>query len=242
MVNEMRKSLAPAPLNLGKERLFHYYARAIDDGFDEFYLGEVSCPRRGAESRRLLLDLARLIKDRGKTLFISSYALVTEMGQIDGIQDILLLADGLEVNNLAFLELGFDRRLIAGCFLNIYNSQAATLYKGLGFERVVLPPDLRLESIVDIAEFSGIEVEVLARGRKPLALSRRCYTLRALGLSDDQCAMNCFSYPHGLSLDTIFRLNGREVFSEKVCSLREDFTILEDAGVEVLRFEGDHSG
>lgn len=235
----MRTSLGPAPLSLGKERLFKFYKDALNYEFDDFYIGEVSCLKRGTKSKDSLLEIAHLIKNSGKNLFISSYALVTKMNQIEDIRDLLQLADGLEVNNLAFLELDFNKTLIAGPFLNIYNWQSANYLARLGFKRAVLPQELTLESIIDIAKNSELEIEIPFYGRKALAISRRCYSLRALDLADDACKMNCLDNPDGLSLNELFRINGKEILSEKTHSLDEQLPLLENSGVAVLRFEYD---
>lgn len=233
----MRISLGPAPLSLGRGRLLKFYKAAVKNRFDDFYIGEVSCLERGAKSKDLLLDIARLIKDSGKNLFISTYALVTKMNQIEDARDLLQYADGLEVNNLAFLELHFDKDLIAGSFLNIYNWQSANYLAGLGFKRALLPQELTSESIIDIAKNSELEVEIVFRGRKTLAISRRCYYLRALDLNDDECKMNCFERPDGLTLNELFRINGKEILSEEIHSLDGELPLLKNSGVGVLRFE-----
>lgn len=237
----MRTSLGPVALNRPKQGLLEFYKAAVRGGYDEVYIGEVSCPERGAKSKSLLLDIACLIKDSGKKLFISSYCLVTKMKQIEDIKNLLYLADGLEVNNPAFLELDFDKTLIAGPFLNIYNYQSANYFAGLGFERVVLPVDLTLESVIDITKNSQLETEVVFHGRRSLAVSRRCYYLRALGLPDDRCDANCFDEPRGISLDGLFRINGKEILSEKEYSLNAESSLLEDSGVAVLRCENESS-
>lgn len=233
----MRTSLGPVPLSLGRHRLLKFYKDAVKNKFDDIYIGETSCPERGKRLKDLLLDIAYLIKDNGKNLFISSYALVTKMSQINDIEDLLQLADGLEVNNLAFLELDFDKTLIAGPYLNIYNWQSANYLARLGFKRVVLPQELILESIIDVTKNSKLKTEVIFYGRRALGVSRRCYYLRALDLADYACNMNCIEYPDGISLDTLFRINGKEILSEKIHSLKEELPLLENSGVAVLRYE-----
>jgi len=49
---------------------------------------------------------------------------------------------------------------------------------------------------------AGIESEVFAWGRLPLAYSARCYTARAHDVSKDNCANCCIDYPDGLQLST----------------------------------------
>ena len=233
----MRISLGSAALSLGREGLFKFYEDAVKNRVDDFYLGEVSCPERGAKFKEVLLEVARLIKKSGKKLYISTYALVTKMSQIDDIVDLLQFADGLEINNLAFLELDFSRTLIAGPFLNIYNSQSANYLARLGFKRVVLPSELSLGSVTDIARNCELETEVMFYGRRTLGISRTCYYLRAMDLPDDACSMNCLRHPDGLSLDTCFRINGKEILGEEIHSLSEELPLLENSGVAVFRIK-----
>ena len=233
----MRTSLGPAALNLGREGLFKFYEDAVKNRVDDFYLGEVSCPERGAKSKEVLLEVARLIKNSGKRLHISTYALVTKMSQIDDIVDLLQFADGLEINNLAFLELDFSRTLIAGPFLNTYNSQSANYLARLGFKRVVLPSELSLGAVIDIARNCELETEVIFYGRRTLGISRTCYYLRALDLPDYACSMDCLEHPDGLSLDTRFRINGKEILGEEIHSLSEELPLLENSGVAVFRIK-----
>ncbi len=233
----MRTSLGPAALNLGREGLFKFYKDAVNNTIDDFYLGEVSCPERGVKSKELLLEIARTIKKSGKKLYISTYALVTKMSQIDDIVDLLQFADGLEINDLAFLELDFDKTLIAGPFLNIYNSQSASYLARLGFKRVVLPSELSLESVIDITRNCELEIEVMFQGRRTLGISRRCYSLRALDLPDHACSVDCLKHPDGLSLDTCFRINGKEILGEEIHCLSEELPLLENSGVAVLRIK-----
>ncbi|HIE53959.1 MAG TPA: U32 family peptidase, partial [Chromatiaceae bacterium] len=48
----------------------------------------------------------------------------------------------------------------------------------------------------------GVETELFAWGRMPLALSARCYTARAYGLPKDDCQYRCLDHPDGFTLRT----------------------------------------
>jgi collagenase-like PrtC family protease len=236
----MRISLGPAPLNWGEKKLFDFYETAITGKVDIFYLGEVICCERLRKFKNLLLNLARMIKDSNKKLYISSYALVTKLEDHQDIKELLQIADGIELNCFSYLDIDFRGDLIAGPFLNIYNSPSIEFLSKLGFKRVVLPYELSLESIKDIAYKSNLEIEAFVSGRLPLAISRRCYTLRAVGKDESRCKMTCLQYPEGLALETLdgtklFRVNGKEVSSYEIHSSKDRIKEIEDAGVSILR-------
>lgn len=243
----MRISMGPAPLNWGREKLFEFYETALESGIEDIYLGEVTCPERANKFKDLLLSLARMIKAGGRKLYISSYALVTKSEDLEDIKELLEIADGLEVNSFAYLDNGYRNDLIAGPFLNIYNSPSLEFLSKIGFQRVVLPYELGLDSIKDIASQTSLEVEVFASGRVPLAISRNCYTLRAEGGDESECRMLCLQHPEGLTLETLdgtrlFRVNGKEILSDEIHSSRDKLEELEKAGVSVARMMPQREG
>lgn len=63
-----------------------------------------------------------------------------------------------------------DRRIIGGHRLNITNSETAAAYSG--FDAVTLSPELNLKDIGEIS--ASLPLEVIAYGRLPLMLMRRC--------------------------------------------------------------------
>ncbi|MEK7840397.1 MAG: U32 family peptidase, partial [Pseudomonadota bacterium] len=71
---------------------------------------------------------------------------------------------------------------------------------------------------------AGIETEMLAFGRLPLAFSARCFTARAYNLPKDDCGFRCRDYPEGMPLQTqeqksFLTVNGIQVQSASVYSL-----------------------
>ncbi len=70
----------------------------------------------------------------------------------------------------------------------------------------------------------GVETEVFAHGRVPLAYSARCFTARRFNLQKDNCEFKCIDFPDGMDLKTregepFLTLNGIQTQSAKVYNL-----------------------
>ena len=113
---------------------------------------------------------------------------------------------------------------------------------GKGLKRWVLPVELGLETLKDLQAQrpEGVETEVFALGRLPLAYSARCYTARAHNLPKDECQFKCLEYPDGLMLKTqekqeFLVLNGIQTQSALTHQALDQFDELKALGVDVLR-------
>jgi O2-independent ubiquinone biosynthesis protein UbiV len=87
---------------------------------------------------------------------------------------------------------------------------------------------------------SGLETEVFAFGRLPLAYSARCFTARHHNLPKDDCRFSCIADPDGMLLSTresepFLVLNGIQTQSARVHSLLRDYESAASIGVDVLR-------
>ena len=86
----------------------------------------------------------------------------------------------------------------------------------------------------------GMETEVFAYGRLPLAYSARCFTARHYNLPKDDCQFRCLDHPDGLALATregepFLTLNGIQTQSAGVYTLIGELPALRDLGVVSLR-------
>jgi Collagenase and related proteases len=86
----------------------------------------------------------------------------------------------------------------------------------------------------------GMETEVFAYGRLPLAFSARCFTARHYNLPKDDCQFRCLDHPHGLTLKTregqpFLALNGIQTQSASVYSLLGELDDMAKLGVDVVR-------
>jgi collagenase-like PrtC family protease len=98
----------------------------------------------------------------------------------------------------------------------------------LGARRWVMPVELGAATLerLQAARPAGLETEVFAYGRLPLAFSARCFTARAHNVPKDQCDLRCLDYPEGLALDTqegngLFTINGIQLQSQSPSNLIE---------------------
>jgi collagenase-like PrtC family protease len=134
------------------------------------------------------------------------------------------------------------RPFVTGPAVNIYNTRTLSLLAGLGLRRWVLPLELARDTLADLqaARPAGVETEVFAWGRLPLAYSARCFTARAHNLPKDDCQFRCLDYPDGLLLSTredtpFLVLNGIQTQSALTQNLIAELDELAGLGVEVLR-------
>jgi len=86
----------------------------------------------------------------------------------------------------------------------------------------------------------GMETEVFAHGRIPLAYSARCFTARRYHLQKDSCEFRCIKFPDGLNLKTregadFLTINGIQTMSARVYHLERELPELVAAGVKLLR-------
>ena len=86
----------------------------------------------------------------------------------------------------------------------------------------------------------GLQTEVFAYGRMPLAFSARCFTARHRNLPKDDCRFSCLDHPDGLMLKTrehedFLVLNGTQTQSAKVYNLVGAMEEMQALGVHVLR-------
>jgi collagenase-like PrtC family protease len=86
----------------------------------------------------------------------------------------------------------------------------------------------------------GLETEVFAYGRLPLAFSARCFTARHRNLPKDDCRFSCLDHPDGLMLNTqegkpFLVLNGIQTQSAKIYNLVAELPAMRALGIGVVR-------
>ena len=112
---------------------------------------------------------------------------------------------------------------------------------GLGATRWVMPTEMKREDlgVLQREKPEGLETEVFAMGRLPLAFSARCFTARHANLPKDDCGFSCIAHPDGSPCaredQPFLVLNGIQTQSARVYSLLQDLCELVTAGVDVLR-------
>jgi collagenase-like PrtC family protease len=134
---------------------------------------------------------------------------------------------------------------VAGPTLNAYNPDTLALLAELGASRWVPPVEMPGSMLAAMPVPHGMETEVFAYGRLPLAYSARCFTARHYNLQKDDCQFRCLDHPDGLVLRTregqdFLAINGIQTQSAQVLSLAHRLDELAATGVDVVRLSPQH--
>jgi collagenase-like PrtC family protease len=240
----MKLALGPVLYYWTREVLMEFYAGIANSGVDIVYLGEVVCSRR----HNLRLDdwfgLARDLAASGKQVVLSSQALIESESDLKTLRRIAANGDfAVEANEIGAVRLLAGRvPFVAGPHLNIYNNETLAWFAELGASRFVLPLELSRDTLRELqaARPAGMQTEVFAYGRMPLAFSARCFTARHHNLPKDDCQFRCLDDADGLALKTrdksaFLTLNGIQTQSALVYDLSESIDELRGLGVDVVR-------
>jgi collagenase-like PrtC family protease len=160
------------------------------------------------------------------------------MHKITGNGDFLV-----EANDMGAVQcLAGKVPFVAGPHLNIYNLPTLQWMAGLGATRWVIPLEMKRSDLAVIQQElpAGMQTEVFAYGRMPLAFSARCFTARHRNLPKDDCRFSCLDHPDGLMLKTreheeFLVLNGTQTQSARVYNLVDAMDDMQGLGVDVAR-------
>ncbi|WP_322994296.1 ubiquinone anaerobic biosynthesis protein UbiV [Castellaniella sp.] len=218
-----------------------YYGIADSEHVDAVTLGEVVCSKRDHFIRPFLAEVIERLQRNGKNVAIGSLALVTMEREVIATRRLATGSLPVEANDLSALRLLVGRPHQVGPFVNVYNGATARLLARKGATRICLGPELPATSIASIIKDApGIEFEIIAFGRLPLAISARCAHARAKHRSKDNCQFVCGEDEDGLDVDTLdgqafLSINGVQTTSRHCQVLLGEMEMLRDIGVTHLR-------
>jgi collagenase-like PrtC family protease len=239
----MKLALGPNLYYWPRDRLLAFYAGMADSAADIVYLGEVVCSRRHELRLPDWIDLARDLARAGKEAVLSTQALIESESDLKTLRKLVQNGEfRVEANEMGAVRLLLGSPFVAGPYLNVYNPQTLAFLADLGATRWVMPVEMSREMLAGIQARrpEGMETEVFAYGRIPLAFSARCFTARHYNRQKDDCGFSCIEHPQGLLLKSgegrpFLVLNGIQTQSASVQNLLPHLAELKAAGVDVLR-------
>ncbi|MCW5592308.1 MAG: U32 family peptidase [Burkholderiales bacterium] len=240
----MKLSLGPLLYYWPRESVLDFYRQAASWPVDTVYLGETVCSRRRELKLSDWIAIGEALAGAGKEVVLSTYELIESDADLRTMHAVVAnAAFRVEANDMAAVRaLAGNVPFVAGPFLNVYNAATLSLLAELGAVRWVAPVELSREGIAAVVAEgpAGIETEVFAYGRLPLAVSARCFTARYNNLTKDHCEFRCIEHPDGLALDTqdgqhFLVLNGVQTQSAAVQNLAPEIGPARAAGVGMLR-------
>ncbi|HUX29735.1 MAG TPA: U32 family peptidase [Thiobacillus sp.] len=241
----MNLILGPLLYYWSRDDVLAFYEEAKSWDVARVYLGESVCSRRHLLRLSDWLALAEQFAAAGKEVVLSSQTLIESESDLKMLRRIV--ADGrfrVEANEWGAVRLlsGAGVPFVAGHTLNVYNPETLDVLAGLGAQRWLPPVEMSRTTLAALLERApaGMETEVFAYGRLPLAYSARCFTARHYNLPKDDCQFRCLDHPDGLALTTregeaFLTLNGIQTQSAGVYSLIGELPALRELGIASLR-------
>ncbi|HYG45466.1 MAG TPA: U32 family peptidase [Bordetella sp.] len=236
-------SLGPLLYYWPRRTVLDFYAAVIDSPVDIIYLGETVCSRRHELRASDWLDLARALRDAGKTVVLSSQTLIETSADAHALRRLCehddFMIEAGEVGALRHIK---GRHFVAGPHINAYHSDTLAWLVSQGAMRFVASVEIDRDTLRCLLQErpAGLQAEVMVWGRLPLAFSARCFTARHFRLKKDACEFRCIDYPDGMNVRTregqdFLAINGIQTQSAACLDLLEHAEDLVSIGVDVLR-------
>lgn len=248
---EMKLALGPLLYYWPRATVLSFYDEIAASAADVVYLGEVVCPRRHEVAIEDWIEIGRRLAAAGKEVVLSAQALTESEGDLKIVRRIV--ANGefrVEANDWgAARMLAGTAGWVAGPHLNVYNPATLALVYEIGARRWVAPLEATRGLIEGLlgGRPPGMQAEIFAHGRIPLAHSARCFIARRFNLQKETCEYRCLDFPDGMALCTrdgepFLAVNGVQAQSASVHCLIGEVPQMQAAGVDLLRVSPQSSG
>ena len=237
-------ALGPVLYYWPRDTLLGFYAGLPHASLATIYLGEVICGRRHEMRLPDGVSLAGELAQTGAEVVLSTQALIESDADLRVMRRIAENGEfTVEANEMGAVRLLSGKaRFVAGPHLNVYNPDTLAWLGELGAFRWVMPLEMGREALAQMqaGRPAGMQAEVFAYGRLPLAFSARCFTARHFNLSKDDCQFRCLDDPDGRLLSTregkpFLALNGIQTQSAQVCDLLAALPEMRALGVDRIR-------
>lgn len=239
----MKLALGPLQYYWSRVTTLQFYESMSDAALDIIYLGETVCSRRHELRLPDWLDIADMLSQAGKEVVLSSQVLIESGADMTTLKKIVENGRyNVEANDMGAVHSLSGTPFIAGPYLNIYSPPTLDLIAKQGAQRWVMPLEMSANDLAHMQSGRpvGLQTEVFAYGRMPLAFSARCFTARNRNLPKDNCQYVCMDHPDGLLLETresqpFLVLNGIQTQSALVHNLINEVDAMRDLNVDVIR-------
>lgn len=240
----MKIALGPLLYYWARQDVLDFYDAMAATPVDIVYLGEAVCSRRHEVRLADWLSIAERLRDAGKEVVLSTQVLIESGADVTVMHKIAANGEFMvEANDIGAAHCMTGKApFVAGPHLNIYNVPTLQWMAGLGIKRWVMPLEMGRDDLALMQQGrpAGVETEVFAYGRMPLAFSARCFTARHRNLPKDDCQFSCIANPDGLMMRTresegFLVLNGTQTQSAKVYNLLPELGAMQALGVDVVR-------
>ena len=241
----MKLALGPLLYYWPRQQVLDFYDEIASAPVDIVYLGETVCSRRHELRVQDWADIAKKLAAAGKQAVLGTQTLIESESDLKTLRRVTEETDfPIEANDMGAVRILAEekRPFVAGPFLNVFNPATLSMLARLGATRWVMPVEMSADALRDLqaARPPGLDTEVFAYGRMPLAFSARCFTARHFNLQKDDCQFKCLDFPDGLLIKTregeeFLTLNGIQTQSSKVYNLIGEVDALRELGVHILR-------